>query len=183
VHGGEAIFGTDIKVGFTLRFIEHMGAAVGMHLDDACEEVGLLGNDVAVLSDASDFPGCLHVLQKLEQASFPCRWQIERGGKSGCVQRALGNLAENRRLEFLGWLAGGFRKTRPRPAGFFTSPALFGDRLVLASPEAGRGFREDLWRAVLLDLACTIHRPAHRCWQALPFPFDSSAPQRKTDLL
>ena len=63
VHGGETILGPDVEVWLALLFIKHMRSAVGMHLEDAREKIGLLGNDVAVPADAGDVAGGLHFPQ------------------------------------------------------------------------------------------------------------------------
>ena len=101
MHGGEAILCTDVEVWLALLFIEHMRSAIGVHLEDACKKIGFFGNDVAVLADAGDVAGRLHLLQKLEEFAFPSRREVQGGSDAGGVQRALRDLTQDRGAEFL----------------------------------------------------------------------------------
>ena len=108
MHGGEAILCSDVEVRLALFFIENMRSAVRVHLEDSCKEIGFLGNDVAITPDAGYVAGRLHFLQKMEEFAFPSRREVQRGGETGGIQRALRDLTENRSAEFLGGFAGGF---------------------------------------------------------------------------
>ncbi len=148
VHGGAGVLGRDEEILFArFVFLREEGVAGLMNVEQAGDEVGFGGEDVAILPDAGDLAGAFHFAQGLVQIHAHAAFAPEGFGQLGFVERAVFRRAQEAEDAFLKGLGLGIHRGQCPREGVWK-------RAIVASARSSPPFDEYCASGVSLNIAC-----------------------------